>query len=423
MGAMADLPAASSPSLILTHPTDQERLRTWSQTHPKWGPALSLHDYLDREAYLTTVPLAKDGGITHWILTDSSLPPDQRPILSSCETLRKPALSCAPAGPDGGEPVVVDGIAHGLGSVFTAPQFRGMGYASRMMREVGVRLRRHQAIDAAATTTAHDGIPAVRRVPLFSVLYSDIGKKFYARNGWAPFASAHVSFPPATEPPSQAQPSRQNGHTNGGGGTGKCASASPIGYHELAELCAVDEKLLRAALRRRAGEGGGGGRGRTCVALLPNLDAILWHLMREDFMTKHIFGRTPVVRGAVYGKPGRRVWAVWTRGYYGGLEKMEGNTLHVLRFVVEDESDPEEEYLVDGIRSIVRIAQAEAAEWRSQDVQMWNPTPKLRELIEKSGLPFEFVDRDSDSIASLMWYGEGPTCELDWVINEKFAWC
>ncbi|KAG7287422.1 hypothetical protein NEMBOFW57_006933 [Staphylotrichum longicolle] len=317
-----------------------------------WGPALSEADYLAREAYLTTVPLARDGGITHWILTVRDLPEDGRPILSSCESLRKRAVYYRD-GEGEGQGQGGDGVAHGIASVFTEERYRGKG---------------------------------------------DIGKTFYARHGWAAFESCHVAFRP-----------------DAGAAGEKGAVARAIGYHELAELCAVDERMLRAELKRRGG-------GKTHVALLPELDALLWHLMREDYMTKCIFGKTPTVRGAVAGEPGKRVWAVWMRGYYGGLKKEEGNTLHVLRVVVEDPEQPDEE-LVDGFRSIVQIAQAEAAEWKTQDVQMWNPTPKLRGLIDKCGVEYEFVDRDKESIASLMWYGDEPTAELDWVANEKYAWC
>ncbi|KAK4044102.1 hypothetical protein C8A01DRAFT_31700 [Parachaetomium inaequale] len=386
------LPDATSPLLVLTHPTPRERTLTARHTYPTWGFALAEADYLARETYLTTVPLARDGGITHWILTLAGAAPDARPILSSCESLRKRAVYV-----DGGSKgEVVEGVAHGIGSVFTEPAFRGRGYASRMMRDVGAVLRGWQA--AAAATNSEKGV-VEKGHSLFSVLYSDIGKTFYARHGWAAFESAHVSFKPVEGPV--------------GGGEGQVARA--IGYHELAELCAVDEKLLRADLARRGG-------GKTHVAILPELDALLWHLMREDYMTKCIFGKTPTVRGAVAGEPGKRVWAVWMRGYYGGLKKLEGNVLHVLRVVVEDPEQPDEE-LVAGFRSIVQIAQHEAAEWKTQDIQVWNPTPKIRGLVEKCGIESEFVNRDKDSIASLRWYGEEPTAELDWVANEKYAWC
>ncbi|KAK5654508.1 hypothetical protein OQA88_7137 [Cercophora sp. LCS_1] len=360
-------PSASSPSLILTNPTPAERRKTWSLTHPKWGPVLSLQDYLSREAYLMTVPLAKDGGLIHWILTDSSSRPDNRPIYSSCEALRKHAICSRPDG------TITDGLSYGIGSVFTDPQYRGRGYAGRMMTELARRLKQMENV-------------------LFTVLYSDIGKEFYAKRGWLPYPSWHVAFPALKDE---------------GGGGGK---AKKIGYHELAELCCVDERVVRERMIDVKGTG---------VALVPGLEQMLWHLMREDYMTKRIFGRTPEVRGAVVGEDGRRVWAVWTRGYYGGLEKVEGNTMHVLRVVVEDEA-AEMGGLVQGFKEIVRIAQNEACEWRVKDVQIWNPEGVVRRLVEGCGLTHEFVERENDSIPSLMWHGEG---EVEWVANEKYGWC
>ncbi|KAK4442164.1 lysine acetyltransferase [Podospora aff. communis PSN243] len=387
------LPDRSCPSLILTQPTDAERRKTWSLTHPLWGPALRHEDYVNREAYLTTVPLAKDGGLSQWILTDPSLPPNERPILSACETLRKRAIR---ARPDGS---VDDGIAHGIGAVFTDPQYRGRGYANRMMRDLGPRLRSWQG-ESKRRNSNPDEV-------FFSVLYSDIGKSFYAKTGWAPFESTHFSFDPVPGAASGISP--HDGYA--------ASKARPIGYHEMAELCSVDERLLRERIARRAKE-----EGRTAVALLPDLDQLLWHLMREDYMTKHIFGRTPTVRGAVYGEKGGRVWAVWTRAYYGGLEKPEGNTLHLLRVVVEDEEGMDEERVREGFREVLRIAQSEAEEWRLQEVQMWNPTGLLRRAVEGCGVEARFVERERESIASLMWYGNGEK-GVEWFANEKFGWC
>lgn len=404
MGSPANgLPSADHPDLVLTESTKAELQHVWSLHHPMWGPALRLQDYLAREEFLMTVPLAKNGGVTHWILTDRNAPPNNRPIYASCESLRKRALTSR-QGPDG--PVLQDGIAHGIASVFTNPEFRGKGYASRMMKELGPRLaewsegRKEPKEGGGASEET-----AVTR-SLFSVLYSDIGKEFYAKNGWAAFESTHLCFKPAPAGP-DVPPS----------------SAKPLGYHDLAMLCHLDEKLLRGAIKQRARGLGQGGQQQVCAALLPDLDQFLWHLMREDFMTKHIFHKTPTVRGASYGEPGRRIWAVWTRGYYGGLEKIEGNTFHILRVVVEDEEACPEEYVAEGFKHIIQLAQAEAAEWRSFDIQMWNPSQLLRNAAEKSGLEYTLVDREKDSIASLMWYGAEPTETVDWVANEKFAWC
>ena len=474
MESSYSLPDKSSPSLILTHPTDAERRRTWSLTHTLWGPALSLDGYVNREIYLNTVPLAKDGGLTQWILTDATFPPDERPILSSCETLRKRALRTfvsgdrqksedghavgdSDMGGDGGRVTVVDGIAYGIGAVFTEPRYRGRGYANRMMCELGLRLRGfhrrreshghyRNGIDLTSETSTTNeangvnGVMTTRRPSeepqeqevLFSVLYSDIGKIFYAKAGWPAFQSTHVAFPPLAAtaspllPPSPPlPPQQQNGHSPT---RPLSPTATPLGYHELAPLCHDDSLLLRSRLINISKT-----TKKPAVALLPDLDQLLWHLMREDYMTKHIFGRTPTVRGAIYGDiPGRRIWAVWTRAYYGGLEKTEGNTLWFLRVVVEPglEAEAEEhqigkEELVEGFKSILRIAQAEAAEWRLQEVQIWNPTGGLKRAIERSGVTCEFVEREKESIPSLMWYGDGEGGRegLEWVCNEKYGWC
>ncbi|KAK3487498.1 uncharacterized protein B0T23DRAFT_207950 [Neurospora hispaniola] len=450
------LPSASSPSLTLTLAHEDERPKTWSLTHPMWGPALSHSEYLAREHFMTTLPLAKDGGLTHWILTDSNSPQaessNQRPILSSCETLRKHAVA-ARYDPSSDRVILTEGISHGIGSVFTDPQYRGKGYANRMMQELGKRLRTWQVTDKKdrpeSPPLAQDGKTLGKEeeatTTLFSVLYSDIGKSFYAKNGWKAFPSAHVSFKPikssSSSSSSSSKPSPFSPAT-----PPFPPNLSPISYHTLPPLCTLDTThLLTQTLPRLARSN----PSKTHVALLPDLDCLLWHLLREDFMTQHIFQRTPSVRGAIYSCPnrnGQRVWAVWTRSYYRGLESesIEGNHMHILRFVMEgvedlgnEESlkkvteDPEtEKYLVEAFRAILAVAQREAAEWRVQDVQMWNPSPLVSRLVEKAGIEggYEMVERDMDSIPSLMWYGAegmegGRTEDVEWVANEKYGWC
>ncbi|ROT42988.1 hypothetical protein SODALDRAFT_269980 [Sodiomyces alkalinus F11] len=387
MGSKTEDTVAVS-SLVLTNPTPAEREACWKSTHPQWGAALDLDDYLHREAYLQTVPMARNGGITSWILTDTSSPEDARPVLSSCESIRK---RCLVASPDG---TMREAVAHGVASVFTSPEHRGHGYASRMMALLGSQLASWQGVPYSPSSAPGKGEPALA----FSVLYSDIGKSFYAKNGWLPYDSTHLAFSPSSSSSS-----------------GSTSPASPILYHHLAELTSIDESLLRQRLARPSPPGTGT---KTRVALLPDLDAILWHMMREDYMTTRIFGSPPTVRGAIHGPPGRRVWAIWTRGYYGGLRSPEGNTLHILRLVLEDEEGESE--LVQGLRAILSVAREEAARWKVNDVQLWNPSHRLRRMVERTGLPHDFVEREKDSIASLRWYGQG---EVDWVLNEKYAWC
>ncbi|KAK8117515.1 uncharacterized protein PG998_005796 [Apiospora kogelbergensis] len=136
---------------------------------------------------------------------------------------------------------------------------------------------------------------------------------------------------------------------------------------------------------------------RKRVVILPDLDHMLWHIRKEDFATNHIFGKTAVAKGAIAGSPGKQVWAIWVRRYYGHPdhideheeEKNGGNVLYVLRLVVEgdetanihhnkSQSPPPKEAYVEqtaAIKAVLRVAQAEAAEWRLNQVRLWEPSP------------------------------------------------
>ncbi|PSS02159.1 hypothetical protein BD289DRAFT_271806 [Coniella lustricola] len=412
-----ELPAANSPDLVLTESTEGELLHVWGLHFPMWGGPLKRDEYLKREEFLMTVPLAKNGGVTHWILTDKHGVPDQRPIYASCETLRKRAL-CSQLGADG-EVIVHEGTAHNIGSVFTNPSYRGKGYASRMMSDLGEVLKEWSVGRKKKPTKEEEAADkAANKIvtrSLFSTLYSDIGKSFYATHGWAPFESSHFYFKPAASP--------ANGERNGDDVSSLPPKVKKLGYHDLAKLCYDDENVLRKAIEQRAQLlPSTNGKKKVCAALMPDLDQFLWHMMREDFITKHIFGKTPEVRGALCGEGGQRVWAVWVRGYYGNVENIKDNTFYILRFVVENEETASEEYVAEAFASIMELAQEEAREWRSFDIQMWNPSPLLKKAAAKSGLEHTMVERETSSIPSLMWYGEEETAAVDWVLNEKYAW-
>lgn len=381
---MATLPSVSSPSLILAHPSPDEQIRTWTHTHPSWGPSYTLQAYLDREEHLLTVPLARDGGISQWILTDSAAPEAERPVLSSCETLRKRALV---RGRDGR---VRDVWAHGVASVFTYPEFRRQGYANRMLELFGERLAQQEADRAGSAA--------------FSVLFSDIGKKYYAALGWMPYESAHLSFPvkPTTTPAEQS------------------GVVTLIRDADLPSITRVDEQLLRSKLSSAPAD-----PAKTRVAIVPDLDTLQWHLARQTFMSNHLFSKAPTVHGAIYkspGAPSSRVWGYWARTQSGGKESPEKNVLSFLRFVVEDDRISDDE-LSKAIRAIVRVAQTEAEEWLCTKITMWNPDERTKKLVANmKDLEAQYVVRESDSIPSLRWLGDG-VADVEWVANEKYEWC
>ncbi|KAL7819851.1 hypothetical protein V8C26DRAFT_393579 [Trichoderma gracile] len=391
------LPPSTSPTIILTNPTPKERTRTWLYNQTEWGNSLTVPAYLEREEYLLSIPLARNGGITNWILTDSSFAvPDkdddgERPVLAACETLRKRALVRDPSSSaDSDGSTVRDVWAYGVASVFTNKAFRGRGYAGKMME----LLRGYMAGQHRET-----GEPA------FSVLFSDIGKQFYAKHGWIPLENTQIEYRVRENPPEPDSSS----------------NITLLGDEHVAELAERDEELLRKEIAKP----NSADPSKVRVAVIPDLDALQWHFYREAFICNAAFGRKPSVHGAMYTSPstGSRVWAWFERNHYGGPEKPEKNLLSFLRFVIEDENISDQE-LSEAVVGIFRAAEREAKDWKCSKVEIWNPNPRVRKAAEAAAeFLTTFVVREDKNLASLNWFGEGSAEDLDWVANERFEWC
>lgn len=384
--SQAEIPDAQSSALQLTHPTPGECQVVWKLSSLAWTGALSLPQYLEESAYLTTVPLARDGGMTNWILTDKNLPPDQRPILCSCETFRKRTFL---SDRDGN---LSERIIHGVASVFCNPVFRLRGYSSRLMRELSQTLRTFQTEDTDC---------------IGSVLYSDIGKKYYADLGWLPFPNnTHIKLNPSVAP--------------------KGPRATQILSRDLQQLCEEDEAMIRKDLSRISSNG------MIRMMLVPDLDHMLWHHKKEEFVCNKLFGKHPSVKGAIVGEISDRIWAIWTHRFYGDPESATSeNTLYILRLVIENQATSsasnaeQHKSRVEQMGAILQAAQDEAAQWNLQRVMMWHPSPLVLNLVEETGIQHHVVEREHEGIASLLWYGDGSGKEdtLKWLGNEKFGWC
>lgn len=392
MGSIG-LPSKDSADVFLTTATQAEAEALQHANSTEWKGALNLEAYLRREKYLGAQDLTKDGGLTSWVLVWQPGPGDERQVLSGCETIKKRALVSR-----GGK--VEEVICHGLCSVFCPPDFRGRGYAGRMMTEVGKKLENWQVDNG--------------KKHLFSVLYSDIGKKFYAARSWHPFPSSHISLP-ANETP-------------------LAEGVQLLKSQDLAALCAADEDLIRARLQSR--EVGSS----TAVAIIPDFRTLSWTHAREDFVCKELYNKVPAIRGARVGN----VWAYWAR-VWSDPEGHEPNTLHILRLVIEDdklgadfspatlegadainaaaEGDCRVEEIRQSIAKIFQVAQTEAARSDMKEVQLWNPTSLALAGARQISEDVAIEDRELESIASLRWYGEGDGQSVEWVENMKYAWC
>ncbi|MCJ1353892.1 MAG: hypothetical protein MMC33_003879 [Icmadophila ericetorum] len=404
MGSNNPLPDSSSSSLILTQPTDKEKFQCWVLNGQSWRGALPTEAYYRREAHLASQPLTANGGLSYWILVDSNEPKDSekpRRILSACETIRKRAFITSKGG------TVEEIIAHGVGSVFCNPDFRGRGYARRMMKELGKHLESWQQEGGKKTKFT----------------------EFYGRAGWKPFPSAHISLPPfspETHSPTQSSPS-------------SLPKTTPLHASDIPTLCKLDEQYLK----NRIADFSSSKSAHTRVALIPDALTIHWMHAREEFVAQETLNRDPLVKGAMVNRsPGKRVWAIWTRTFGGDKAS---NILHILRLVIEGEDDitPSEasgdpsagQHAIKAAAAVLQAAQHEAQDWDMGSVEVWNPTRVVVEacgvLEEEGGKTVELVDREMSSVCCLMWYGDaegkgkgnGGEGGVEWVGNEKFAWC
>lgn len=124
----------------------------------------------------------------------------------------------------------------------------------------------------------------------------------------------------------------------------------------------------------------------------------------------------PKVKGSITAD-GKR-WIMWSRDF-----SLKDPKLYVLR-VVDLGS---EEGRAEDMDAMLRAAVGEAQRWGLKKVCMWNPQSWVVESAKRVvGAEVQVEDREMESIASLMMYGEkvgSGIGDVEWVVNEKFAWC
>ncbi|KAI9930354.1 hypothetical protein ASPWEDRAFT_39207 [Aspergillus wentii DTO 134E9] len=387
--SIASLPQGDSPEIVLVPATPEERIKSLELNSIVWKGLLDIETYIARENHLHQQRLTRDG-LTCWILVDRRQPVGDRTILSSCETYKKKALLAFNG-------KVEEVSTHGVGSVYCRPEFRGKGYAKRMVADLSMKLDTWQMEDEP------------RHRSLFTVLYSDIGKSFYAKYGWKPFLSSHISLPPISK--------EEYGRDIPGANLPKAKTL--VANDVQASMCSdrilqKERELLRVASEKSPS---------AKVAISPNFDHFVWHWAREEFLAErmHPDREPPTIKGA--GDDKSRVYCAWNRNFG---ETPQENTLYILRWVYDEPTTPEEtEATSKAIAAVLRRAQLEAHEWNMAKVEFWNPTPLVQKAVHLLDPTTKLVHRENDSIASLKWTGDaqGFGKDVEWWWNEKYAWC
>lgn len=252
---------------------------------------------------------------------------------------------------------------------------------------------------------------SVTSFPFFEALLIAV-QDFYAARGWKAFPSSHISLHAKAE------------------SSLDLSSVQMLRSSDLAYLCEADEHSLLSQISKFE---------KPTVALIPDLATISWHHAREEFTANELTSRTPDVKGAIVSTDsGGQAWCIWTRVWASPGDE-HGNTLYILRLVVEDGDDkvpydfsPATEQGVVGLQSssavkavsaLFAAAQKQAAEWDMRTVQFWNPNNIALAAARYLDGNVSVEEREKESISSLRWYGKGDADDVEWVCNEKFAWC
>lgn len=385
-----NLPSANGTTLTLVPASPVERQAVLKINSAAWKGPLSVDDYINREYHLGRQELT-GARLTRWILVDSTQPVNERTILSSCETFEKNALVAYR-----GNIQRVSTV--GVGSVFCREEFRGLGYAKHMIEELC------RVFDGKG-----DGNN--KKTPLFTVLFSDIGKRFYARFGWKPFPSSHLALSPIDEMefkrdlPGVDLPLAQI----------KDLTAEDV----RGSMCSEDVVQKQREALRVASERSPGAK----VAIEPDYDHFAWHWAREEFYAARLrpADGKPLIKGA--GHDGAGVYCAWNRNFG---EKSGENILFILRWTYDDPKTPvQTQAIIEAMAAILRRAQFEAHKWGMSKVEFWNPEPLMQKAVSLLDPTVQVVHREESSIASLRWSGaeKGLGDDVEWFWNEKYAWC
>jgi GNAT superfamily N-acetyltransferase len=380
-----ELPASSSSSILLVPATLLERYQCWHINSHSWRGPLSATQYVSREAFLERQLLTQEGNITYWVLTDTCLPHGKdgaRPILASCETLRKEGYLASHGR-------LEKVVTHGIGSVFCRPEYRGRGYASRMMTELENRLETWQQPKGSGAS--------------FSMLWSDIGPSFYASHGWKAMPSTHISLPAASKEIS-FQPRNQL----------DCPHIQDLYAQDLQiRICPEAMAALEVKLRMQSEQRPGVPQ----IAIRPDYEHMQWHHAREEFQARALLEKDPDIKGAEDPITGCAL--IWSRAWG---KSPQDNKLHVLHTMIPVGVDGD---AVGSIAALLLRAQLEANAWdMGGGVELWSPEPDVVEaaksLAGKENVQIKI--RDKESVCSLRCI-VNLNGEVDWVANEKYAWC
>lgn len=379
-------------SLSLFPATRAQVEETWRRTWPQWGGALSLTEYLAREADMESMDHAKDGKLITWVLAPRG-DPTTLDFMCSCEAFKRSGLVAYPSYSTSKPNSVHEVTCYAIASVFTPPSKRGRGYASHMMRLLHwviasrANLPKFPEAWGAPPEQVADGSEG-----LFSCLYSDVGEDFYRsagpvgkKGGWEMRGAVSTIWDVgADEGDDDGWTWLTQDQLNGLWDR----DAGRINK-ELASMLTSDtsHEVQRPA---------------AFVTYLPTNGVCGFHIPRSTYASDFSMA------GGFWGIQSLNdpdTYASWSVDL-----RPPPPTLIITRLCASEETFP-------GL--IAKIRQA-ARRSGIGKVEVWKLGKGLRDIAERMG--GRTVTRN-EHLPQMVWYGPGATGNIEWAYNEKFCWC
>ena len=239
---------------------------------------------------------------------------------------------------------------------------------------------------------------------LFSVLYSDIGSKFYSRFGWKAFPSTHIHLQPLASSAYEASSKH-------------FPEVHDLVSEDLPTLPAVQivEQELLSLSKEQANV--------PFVAFRPDLDHFQWHHAREEFVASRMGLPFPRVKGAIHRPTG--IALIWARIFSA---KQKDWQIHCLHAIVPSEYKDTTEGSKALSALLLRTQQEAGTFGMLGGVEIWDPSEHIvaaaQSLRTEVHDKVEVMYRDQEHVCSLRWTGAGnDSDQVVWAYNQKYAWC
>ncbi|KAF9054538.1 hypothetical protein BJ165DRAFT_1439685 [Panaeolus papilionaceus] len=388
-------------ALTLRIANREQTIESRKRSFHEWGRGLSLDQYLERDAKTDQHEIAKDGRLLTWVLVRRDSAEDLS-FLCACETFKREGAVSRK-----GEKGIENVVCYGIASVFTPAENRKKGYGAHMMRllhwMLGPRSSLPHEFPVEWGTSPERNEDLVGDAA-FSVLYSDIGPKFYRLSGtsqgkddgWVVQKSQSTIWKVTQFPEKENQDSTEEPRWTW------------LDQDSLSGVWDIDTEMMKSELVNYPTPDGSD----VACTFFPRGGVADFQILRlQDFWSN--LNPLPQYWGLYASSPETPIdlstFAAWTVEY----RPPKINTLLIIRLRASPSTLPAI------LRQIFRYAKQHSIE----QVEIWNLDLRLLSLAESLGA--QTFSRD-DHLCSLKWYGPYNSNEASrvvWAFNEKFPWC